>query len=270
MMLEGKKALVTGSSRGIGRAIALDLARYGAAVAVNYRGNRKAAAEVAAEIGVMGGRAICVQADVADDEQVPRLIDATAEQLGGIDILVNNVGEFFFGSIEHTTQADWQRVLNSNLGSVFLLCNAALPLMREAGGGCIINIGLSPVDRVRGAPNVAAYSIAKTGVIILTRSLAVEEACHGIRVNCVSPGLIDNGYLPPAQQSWMEKRVPMGRLGKAEEVAHAVSFLASDLASYISGANLGVSGAWDWEDRPTSHDGLVDDLFGGGEDEETL
>jgi 3-oxoacyl-[acyl-carrier protein] reductase len=268
-MLNNKTALVTGGSRGLGRAIALELAKQGADVVINYRKNREAAEGTAAEINSSGGRASCLQADVCDPCEVKRLIEEASARLGRLDILVNNVGEFFFSPLARTTHADWERVLNSNLHSVFMLCNAALPLMREAGG-CIVNIGLSPVDRVRGAPNVAAYSIAKTGVVILTRSLAVEEARHGIRVNCVSPGLIDNGYLPPAQQTWMEKRVPMGRLGKAEEVAQSVSFLASDSASYISGANLAVSGAWDWEDRPTSHDGLVDDLFGGGENEEKL
>ena len=268
MILKGKTALVTGGSSGIGRAIAANLAMDGASVAINYRKNREGAESAAAEINSKGRRAICLQGDVCCADEARRLIEVASEQLGSLDILVNNVGEFFFSSLAHTTYEDWERVLSSNLGSVFLVCKAALPLMKRDGGGCIINVGLSPVDRVRGAPNVAAYSIAKTGVIILTRSLAVEEAHNGIRVNCVSPGLIDNGHLPQEQKIWMEKRVPMGRLGKAEEVAQAVSFLASDLASYISGANLAVSGAWDWEDRPTSHDGLVENLFGGDEDEE--
>jgi len=261
---------VTGGSRGIGRAIAIELARQGAVVVINYVKNREAAERTLEEIHSAGGQAICVQADVCDADEVRSLMQATVEYLDGLDILVNNVGEFFFNPVDRTTQADWERVLSSNLSSVFLLCTAALPWMRRGGGGCIVNIGLSPVDRVRGAPNLAAYSIAKTGVLILSRSLAVEEAAHQIRVNCVSPGLIDNGYLPPDQKMWMEKRVPMGRLGKVEEVAQAVSFLASDQASYISGANLTVSGAWDWEDRPTDQDSLVEHLFGGDNDEDTL
>jgi NAD(P)-dependent dehydrogenase (short-subunit alcohol dehydrogenase family) len=126
----------------------------------------------------------------------------------------------------------------------------------------VTNIGLSPVHLVRGAPNLAAYTIAKTGIVILSRTLAVEEAPYGIRVNCVSPGLIDNGMLAPEQEKWMRERVPAGRLGTAEEVAEAVAFLFSDRASYISGANLSVSGGWDWEDRPTEHDGHVSGLFG--------
>lgn len=143
------------------------------------------------------------------------------------------------------------------------MCHAILPGMRERRKGRIINIGLSPTHMVRSAPNIAAYSISKTGVLILTRTLASEEAPYGITVNCLSPGLIDNGYLPPEQAKWMEKRVPMGRLGRPEEVANAVTFLVSKKASYISGANLSVSGAWDWDDRPTNHDNEVYDLFVG-------
>jgi NAD(P)-dependent dehydrogenase (short-subunit alcohol dehydrogenase family) len=265
MTLNGKAALVTGSSRGIGRAIAVELARQGAVVAINYRSDREAAEAAVREITSAGGRAICVQADVCDAGEVRGLMHGVSDKLGGLHILVNNVGEFFFSSLAQTTRESWDRVLNSNLGSVFILCKAVLPLMRKVGGGSIINIGLSPVDRVRGAPNVSVYSIAKTGVLILTRSLAVEEARNGIRINCVSPGLIDNGHLPPEQKTWMEKRVPMGRLGTSEEVAQAVSFLVSDRAAYISGANLAVAGAWDWDDRPTAHDGVVAELFGGTE-----
>ncbi|MGH9969623.1 MAG: SDR family NAD(P)-dependent oxidoreductase [Pyrinomonadaceae bacterium] len=266
MTLKGKKALVTGSSRGIGCAIARDLARQGVAIAINYCQSHEAAAAVAADITSFGGQAICLRGDVCDGGDVQRLAQATFDQLGGLDILINNVGEFFFAPLSRTTESDLERVLRSNVGSVFLLCKAVLPFMRHQGGGCIVNVGLSPVDRVRGAPNVAAYSIAKTGVLILTRTLASEEACHNIRVNCVSPGLIDNGNLPTAQRTWMMKRVPMGRLGTAEEVAQAVSFLVSDQASYISGANLAVSGAWDWEDRPTGCDSIVEGLFCADED----
>jgi NAD(P)-dependent dehydrogenase (short-subunit alcohol dehydrogenase family) len=267
MILKDKTTLVTGGASGIGRAIVLEFSRQGAAVAINYRKDREGAEGLAAEINSEGGRAVCLQADVCDASEARRLVRESRESLGSLDILVNNVGEFFFNPLSRTTCADWERVLSSNLSSVFFLCKEAIPLMRREGGGCIVNIGLSPVDRVRGAANVAAYSIAKTGVVILTRSLAVEEARHGIHVNCVSPGLIDNGHLPQEQKVWMERRVPMGRLGTAEEVARAVSFLASDLAGYISGANLAVAGAWDWEDRPTAHDEIVENLFGGDEDD---
>jgi 3-oxoacyl-[acyl-carrier protein] reductase len=265
MKLSGKIAVVTGSSRGIGKAIALGLARDGADVALNYHSNEGAALEVAEQIRALGRRAIIVKADVTVPDAGKALVAAVTEQLGAIDILVNNVGDFFFKPLGAMNPEEWRDVLESNLSSAYYLCHAVLPGMRDRQQGKIVNIGLSPVYLVRGAPNVAAYSIAKTGILILTRSLAVEEASHGIRVNCVSPGLIDNGYLPPEQKEWMQKRVPMGRLGRPEDIAEAVVFLSSESASYISGANLAVSGAWDWEDRPTSHDGTVQELFVGGE-----
>ena len=263
MGLRGGIALVTGSSRGIGRTIAVDLARRGADVAVNYRTAQAAAAEVVAEIRGLGRRAIAVQADVARSTEVSRLIETVVGELGPIDLLVNNVGDFFIKPLAAMNNEEWDYVLNSNLSSAYYLCRAVLPDMRKRRKGSICNIGLSPCHLVRGAPNVAAYAIAKTGILILTRSLAAEEAPYGITVNCVSPGLIDNGHLPPAQAEWMRKRVPIGRLGRAEEIAEAVAFLLSEASAYVSGANLAVSGGWDWEDRGTAYDREVHELFSG-------
>ncbi|MDP9120409.1 MAG: SDR family oxidoreductase [Acidobacteriota bacterium] len=264
LRLRGEIALVTGSSRGIGRTIALDLARRGADVAVNYHSAQAVALEAANEIRALGRRAITVQADVERAEDAVRLAETVARELGPIDLLINNVGDFFLKPLAATSHDEWHHVLNSNLSSAYYLCRAVLPGMRERRKGSICNLGLSPCHLIRGAPNIAAYSIAKTGVLILTRSLAAEEAPYGITVNCVSPGLIDNGHLPPEQAEWMRKRVPMGRLGRAEEVAEAVAFLLSEGASYVSGANLAVAGGWDWEDRGTGYDPEVHDLFAGG------
>ncbi len=266
MKLAGGIALVTGASRGIGRGIALTLAEHGCDLVINYRSNRAAAEATAAAAVAQGRRALAVQADVTQPEAATALLQEAEERLGPVDILVNNVGDFFFKPLLATTVAEWHEVLNSNLSSVFYLCQAALPAMRARGHGRIVNIGLSPVHLVRAAANVAVYSIAKTGVVILTRSLAVEEAAHGITVNCVSPGLVDNGYLPPEQELWMRRRVPMGRLGTPQEIGNAVAFLVSDLAAYISGANLAVAGGWDWEDRPLGHDPIVQELFVGPAD----
>src|SRR5215208_4214565 len=263
MKLVGKVAIVTGASRGIGRAIAINLARCGADVAVNYRNNKDAATEVTDEIQALGRRAITVQADVSAAGAAQSVLDRVDHELENADILVNNVGEFFFKPLALMNHEEWRNVLDSNLSSAYYMCQAALPGMRSRKRGWIINIGLSTVYLVRGAPNIAAYSIAKTGVLILTRSLAVEEAKNGILVNCVSPGLIDTGYMPPEMIEWMRKRVPVGRLGRPEEVADAVASLVSDKASYISGANLAVSGAYDWEDRPTTYDNEVHTLFVG-------
>lgn len=263
MDLLSRVAIVTGSSQGIGRTIALTLARQGADVAVVYRQNQTDALVVKAQIEGLGRRAIAVQADVTKPMEVNMLMDTVIEQLGSVGILVNNVGEFSLKPLAVMKYEDWQYVLESNLSSVFYCCRAILDKMRNQKWGRIINIGLSPMWQSRGAPNITAYAVAKQGVLTLTRSLAVEEAPYGITVNCVSPGLIDNGYLPPEQKEWMLKRVPMGRLGRPEDVAEAIAFLVSDCASYISGANLAVAGAWDWEDRPTTHDGDVYALFVG-------
>ena len=260
--LKGKKALVTGASRGIGSTIALELARHGADVTVNYRSSLAEATDTVKKIEETGSNGWTIQADVTIEEDAKRLVQEATELMGRIDILINNTGEFFFGSMMQTSTEDFNRVLQSNLGSVFQMCKAVIPGM-SGKGGSIVNIGLSPVDRVRGAANVGSYSIAKTGVLILTRTLAAEVAEAGIRINCVSPGLIDNGHLPAAQAEWMQRRVPLGRLGTSAEVAAAVIFLVSPAASYISGSVLEVSGAWDWLNRPVDHDTIVDDLFGG-------
>jgi NAD(P)-dependent dehydrogenase (short-subunit alcohol dehydrogenase family) len=256
-------AVVTGSASGIGRALALRIAQTGADVVVNYRNDESGADQVVASVRELGCRSIKVRADLTEEDAADVLISATLSEFGSCDILVNNVGDFWLGTVADTPASQWRYILDSNLNSVYYLSQRALPGMRERGWGRIVNIGLSPVHLVRGAPNLSAYAIAKTGVLILSRSLAAEEAKYGITVNCVSPGLIDNGHLPPAQLAWMLARVPMGRLGRPEEVAHAVAFLTSDEASYISGANIAVGGAWDWEDRPVGHDQQVSGLFGG-------
>jgi NAD(P)-dependent dehydrogenase (short-subunit alcohol dehydrogenase family) len=256
-------ALVTGASRGIGRAIALGLASTGWDVAVNYRSDAAAAAELVDTVAAAGRRAVALAADVTDPAAAARLVAETADRLGPVEVLVNNVGEFAFAPLATTTPQAWRETLESNLGSAFYTSFAALPGMRERRRGRIVNLGLSPVGLVRAAPNVAAYAVAKTGVVVLTMTMAVEEAPYGITVNCVSPGLVDNGHLPPEQADWMVDRVPMGRLGRAEEIADAVLFLVSERASYVSGANLAVAGGWDWLTRPTDHDKGVTGLFLG-------
>lgn len=260
-MAEAGVALVTGASRGIGRAVAERLAGAGYDVAVNYRSNEAAAAEVVAAVEGAGRRSVAVAADVSDPDAAAGAVAEVEDRLGRLDVLVNNVGEFFFKPLGAMSAAEWRSVLDSNLSSAFYATAAALPGMRRRRRGRIVNIGLSPVALVRAAPNVAAYAVAKTGIVVMTMSLAVEEAANGITVNCVSPGLIDNGYLPPEQAGWMHKRVPMGRLGRPEEVADAVAYLVSEQASYVTGANLTVSGGWDWLNRPTDHDGDVTGLF---------
>ncbi len=254
-------ALVTGGSRGIGSAIAVALAGAGWDVAVNYRSDADAAAAVVTQVEARGRRAVAVAGDVMDPDSAAAVVADVQARLGPVGALVNNVGEFHFAPVGTMSYDDWRYVLDSNLSSTFLMSSLVLPGMRQRRYGRIVNIGLGPVHLVRAAPNIAAYAVAKTGVVVLTMSMAAEEAPYGVLVNCVSPGLIDNGMLPPEQAGWMHKRVPMGRLGGADEVAAAVRFLVSDQASYVSGANLTVSGGWDWFNRPVDHDGDVTGLF---------
>ena len=258
-------ALVTGGARGIGAALCERLAGSGFAVAVNYRSDSSAAEALADRLRRLGSRAEAIQADVCDSGQAGRLVEEVTRRFGApVSVLVNNVGEFTLSPVASTSVARWDSVIDSNLNSAFYVTHAALPGMRSQGYGRVVMIGLSPALQVRGAPSMAAYAVAKTGVAVLTRSLAAEESGHGVTVNCVAPGLIDNGHLPPEQAEWMTKRVPAGRLGTSADVAEAVAFLVSGPASYVSGATLAVSGGWDWEDRPVDHDSDVTELFRDG------
>jgi 3-oxoacyl-[acyl-carrier protein] reductase len=255
-------ALVTGGSRGIGRAITERLARDGHAVAINYAVDSTAAEELTAKLRAEGLDAEPVQGDVCEPDQVTRIFTHIADRFGAHpSVVVNNVGEFALGTTADMSPGRWKRIIDSNLNSAFYVTREALPEMRRNRYGRVIFIGMAPTLQVRGAPNIAAYAVAKTGVSILTRSLATEEAGHGITVNCVAPGLMDNGYLSPSEAQWMLSRVPSGRLGRPEEVANAIGFLISDQAQYVNGATLSVSGGWEWDNRPVEHDTVVEHVF---------
>jgi 3-oxoacyl-[acyl-carrier protein] reductase len=260
-MNHSKVALVTGSSRVIGKTIALELASQGYDIVVVYFQNEQAAETVKQQVVSKGQQCLVVQADVTDPQSVEIMFNAVMESWQHIDLLVNNVGDFFFKAVEDMSITEWQDVINSNLNSIFYLSHFVIPKMKEQQSGCIINIGLSTNNLVRASANVSAYSVAKTGAAILTQSMAEELAPYNIRVNCVSPGLIDNGHLPEAQKQWMIERVPMKKLGRPEDIANAIVFLASEQSSYVSGANLSVSGAWDWNGRPNVNDSHVHSLF---------
>jgi NAD(P)-dependent dehydrogenase (short-subunit alcohol dehydrogenase family) len=258
----GRVALVTGGASGIGVALCERLADDGAFVAVNYRADAARAQSLVRRLRSAGGHAVDIQADVCDPDQAASLVRRAGEHFGApVTILVNNVGEFTLSPVAATSARRWKSVIDSNLNSAFYVTLAALPGMQRQRFGRIVMIGLSPALQVRGAPNIAAYAVAKTGITVLTRSLAAEEAAHGITVNCVAPGLIDNGHLPPEQASWMARRVPAGRLGTSRDIAEAMAFLVSDRAAYVSGATLAVSGGWDWADRPRDLDSEVTELF---------
>jgi len=244
MMLRDRVVLVTGSSRGIGREIVITLAKHGAKVVVNYLRDSKAAQEVVSYIRERSGEAFAVQADVTDVSQVKGLIDAVLTTFGRLDILVNNVGSFIYKRLDEVGIDEWHSVIDSNLHSVFYCTKFALEPMRKHRWGRIINIAVAGAEHVRAAPNNTPYRIAKTGVLILTKSLAVVEARNGITVNAIAPGKIDKGDMPEHLRLQEMKGIPMGRLGKPQDVANAVLFFSKEDASYITGSCLILSGGW--------------------------
>ncbi len=232
MRLSGKAALVTGGGTGIGRAIALALAREGAAVAVNYSRSRAAAEAVVAEIARAGGGAVALQADVAHDAEARRLVQASVEKLGHLDILVNNAGwtqRVPHDDLEGLTEAIWDRALGVNLKGPFFCVRAAVPAMRERGGGCVINIGT--VAAFTGAGSSIAYAASKAGLTTMTRSLA-RALAPTIRVNAVAPGYVDTGFgnWPERLKEKVQQTTPLKRLATVEDVAAAALYLATDVA----------------------------------------
>ena len=235
----GRVALITGSTRNIGKAIALHLAGEGFRVALNHISDDERGEAALHEVKKKSPESILVKADVSTEEGASHLIDSTASAFGQLDVLVNNVGPFLLKGVTEMTIDEWRLMIDGNLTSVFLTCRQAIPLMREAGGGHIINIGTANAGIVTA---LGAYGIAKTGVVLLTRYIAKTEGKHGIRANCINPGFIETDEYTPEMISDMQKRVPLGRLGAPEDIASAVSFLLSSDAAYINGAVIDVAG----------------------------
>ncbi|WJQ11701.1 3-oxoacyl-[acyl-carrier-protein] reductase [Geobacillus stearothermophilus] len=242
-MLEGKIALVTGASRGIGRAVALELARQGANVVVNYAGSEAKANEVVEMIRSLGREAIAVQADVARAEEVERLVKTALDQFGRLDILVNNAGITRDNLLMRMKEEEWDAVINTNLKGVFLCTKAVTRPMMKQRGGRIINI--ASVVGVIGNPGQANYVAAKAGVIGLTKTAARELASWNITVNAVAPGFITTDMteaLSEELKGEMLKQIPLARFGEPDDVARVVAFLASDAAGYMTGQTLHVDG----------------------------
>ncbi len=243
MQLEGKVALVTGASRGIGKAIALMLAENGADIAVNFAGSTAAAEAVAAEIEKMGRKAILVQGDVSKADVCAEIVDKVVSELGHIDILVNNAGITRDTLLLRMKEEDWDAVLNTNLKGVFNCTKAAVKYMAKQRSGSIVNI--SSVVALMGNAGQANYAAAKAGILGFTRSVAKEMAARGIRVNAVTPGFIKTdmtSVLSEKVVAAMEASIPLARLGEPEDIAKAVLFLVSDNAAYITGQTLHVDG----------------------------
>ncbi|NSL46635.1 3-oxoacyl-[acyl-carrier-protein] reductase len=243
MHVDGKVALITGGSRGIGRAVAIKLAGAGAKVVINYAGNLAAAQEVEQTIKAAGGEAVIIQGDVADAGSVERMINQMIDTYGRIDILVNNAGITRDGLLIRMKEEDWDAVLNTNLTGVFHCTKAVARLMTKQRSGKIINI--SSVVGVTGNIGQANYAAAKAGVIGFTKAMAKELASRGITVNAVAPGFIATdmtAVLPEQIKTELISRIPLGKLGSPEDISAAVLFLASEAASYITGQTLNVNG----------------------------
>ncbi len=245
MSLQGRVAVVTGASRGIGREIALTLAREGAKIVVGYRGSKRKAQRTAEAAEAHGVEAISVMTDVTQPEKVKNLTDEVVNRFGRYDILVNTVGEFHWKPVAKCSIEEWLDVVASNLTSVFLTAKFALPVMRRQRWGRIISLGAVGAERTFGQAKIAPYSAAKSGVVAFTRSLALEEASYGITVNVVNPSIVDDRDLTLEEAKKMtDKRFPVGRPATAGDVAAAIRYFVSEDASFVTGQVLNVSGGW--------------------------
>jgi NAD(P)-dependent dehydrogenase (short-subunit alcohol dehydrogenase family) len=245
MALTNRVALITGGSRGIGRGIALRLAKEGARIAISYRSNKAAAQQSLRQLQALGADCVAVETDVTDATKAEQFVNAVAERYGRIDILVNNVGGFRWGALAESSLDEWQSIFDSNVRSVLYVSRAALPHMRRGRWGRIVNLGAVGAERAFGQAKISAYAAGKAAVVALSRSLALEEAKHGITVNVVNPSSIDEKELTLDEARRIrDARFPVGRPPTVEDVAATVAFFASDEAEYITGQVVNVSGGW--------------------------
>jgi len=230
--------LVTGAGKGLGRVIALTLADLVSGVAVHYRQDRAAAEETARLIRAKGKAGIAFGADLTKDRQAAGLISRVEHAFGRLDVLINNVGPLLVKPWAELTAADWEKIFRANLIGSFMCLKAALPGMKTRGWGRVINIGYSRAGQLVSFPTITTYAVAKTGLLILTRTAAVSEAGSGVTINMVSPGLLEGGVLPK------RSTIPGGAVGTYADVAGAVRYLVSEEARAVTGADLVVAGTW--------------------------
>jgi len=242
--LRDKVAVITGGSRGIGRSCGLLMARAGARVVINYRNDARAAERTVDAIRAAGGEGLAVAADVSREEACRDLMQEAAGRFGGIDILVNNAGIWKQAAVEEMTQEQWEETLRVNLRGPFLCCREAIPYLKKRPSARIVNV--SSTAGQRGEPLHSHYAASKGALQSFTKSLAVELAPHGITVNCVAPGWVDTDMCEEPFRGdgrrAIEAGIPLGRVGRPEEIAAAVVFLASPAASYLTGEILNVNG----------------------------
>jgi NAD(P)-dependent dehydrogenase (short-subunit alcohol dehydrogenase family) len=245
MAVTNRVALITGGSRGIGRGIGLRLAKEGARIAISYLSNKAAAQQSLRQLQALGADCVAVETDVTDPTKAEQLVNTVAERYGRIDILVNNVGGFRWGALAESSLDEWQSIFDSNLRSVLYVSRAALSHMRRGRWGRIVNMGAVGAERAFGQAKISAYAAGKAAVVAFSRSLALEEAKHGITVNVVNPPSIDEKELTLDEARRIrDARFPIGRPPTVEDVAAAVAFFASDEAEYITGQVVNVSGGW--------------------------
>jgi NAD(P)-dependent dehydrogenase (short-subunit alcohol dehydrogenase family) len=241
--LEGYVAIVTGASRGVGQGIALELARRGYRIAVNYNSSRERAEETVRQIQALDAEAFAVWADVAVPADVAAMVDGTVAKFGRLDVLVNNAGMQTWTPFLEVTEAEWDRVIATNLKGCFVCTQMAARFMKDHGGGSIVNIG-SGCNKIA-FPKLVAYTASKGGIEMLTKVAAVELGPHHIRVNCVAPGAVEiertRAELPDYAGFWAAK-APLGRVGTPADIGEAVAFLAGPEASFITGQTIWVDG----------------------------
>ncbi len=245
MDLKGKVAVVTGASRGIGKAVAFKLASFGANIAMNYAGNEQAALETKSEIEALGVKVLCEKVDVSDFDQVKGFMDSVAKEFGSIDILVNNAGITKDTLLMKMKEDDWDRVIDVNLKGVFNCTKSVTRQMMKQRSGRIIN--MTSIVGITGNAGQGNYCAAKAGVIGLTKATARELASRNINVNAIAPGFIATDMtdvLKDDIKDAMLSKIPLGKFGQAEDVANAVAFLASDMSAYITGQVINVDGGF--------------------------
>lgn len=239
-----KVALITGGAKGIGRAVALDLAGQGWTVVICYRTSAKEADEVVEEINKIGARGLALQCDVSKAEAAVELVRRTHQEFGRIDALINGAGPYHRVALLQETNVGWHEMFDNNLHPVFYLTQAVLPIMKAQKWGRIVSFTMANAEQLIAQPQLTAHYISKVGLLALSRAFAKLIAADGITMNCVAPGFIDSGSAPKEELDRMVKTIPAGYVGSVADAVAAVRYLLSEEARYVNGANIQLSGGW--------------------------
>jgi len=242
--MDERVALITGGAKGIGRAVAIDLAAQGWSTAVCYRKSADAAAEVVEAAEKKGAKALAIQCDVSDPQAAAGMVERLEKDWGRVDALINGAGPYHRVDLLKETIEGWRSMFDNNLHPVFYLARAAMPGMIARRWGRIVGFSMANADQMIAQPQLTGHYIAKVGLLVLVRSLARVGAPHGVTVNAVSPGFIDTGSAPPEEFAAMAKRIPAGYVGSVDDAVSVVRFLLSEEARYVNGTNIHLSGGW--------------------------